>query len=161
LKVNLPIQQLSSHLPVAGSHVNLTCLKSDEMLFCKLSCCLIKIEDHERRASIAEEKMLERNARRRAAYHRKKLEKESNNADNLSIEHPNVVPGNHMNLVFYVADDLMIISVVFVSSLRDLDDEPGELGEGWLSRNTTFTSRSVKLPVANTSIHAGLVSLSI
>jgi hypothetical protein len=92
LKENLPIQQLSSHLPVAGSHINLTCLKSDEMLFCKLSCCLIEIEDHERRASTAEEKRLERNARR-AAYHRKKLEKESNNADNLSIEHPNVVPG--------------------------------------------------------------------
>jgi hypothetical protein len=92
LKENLPIQQLSSHLPVVGSHINLTCLKSDEMLFCKLSCCLIEIEDHERRASTAEEKRLERNARR-AAYHRKKLEKESNNADNLSIEHPNVVPG--------------------------------------------------------------------
>jgi hypothetical protein len=66
-----------------------------------------------------------------------------------------------MNLVFCVADDLMIISVVFVSSLTDLDDQPGELGEGWLSRNTTFTSRSVKHPVANTSVHAGLVSLCL
>jgi hypothetical protein len=85
------------------------------------------------------EERLEINAKRRADYQRKKLERESNktmNPQSNQVQPQTIIVGNPMNLVFICSNDLIATYIC-----ERLDEDTDELGEDWLRRNPTFTSR--------------------
>jgi hypothetical protein len=85
------------------------------------------------------EKRLEINAKRRVDYQRKKLERESNktvNPQSNQVQPHTIIVGNPTNLMFICSNHLIATYICERS-----DEDTDELGEGWLRRNPTFTSR--------------------
>jgi hypothetical protein len=63
------------------------------------------------------------------------LTKTVNPQSNL-VQPQTIIAGNPMNLMFVCSNDLIATYICECS-----DEDTDELGEGWLSRNPTFTSR--------------------
>jgi hypothetical protein len=85
-------------------------------------------ERREQYAKMSLEKRLEINAKRRADYQRKKLERESNkivNPQSNQVQPHTIIAGNPTNLMFICSNDLIATYICERS-----DEDTDELGEG-------------------------------